>query len=133
MFENSGNCRAIADFDGDVVVAVSFDVTKDQAILFVESPEFADAEAGQIYEYKLHFVTGEALNSDWGTVTMQGLSQGDVHGMLGSLDGDAFITDFEASDYLALMEGEDVIVSVRIEGQKQMVPALRECAARVAQ
>lgn len=133
MFENSDNCRAIADFDGGVVLALSLDAAQDRATLFVEAPQLETVENGQAYRFDLTFLTGDTLNTGWGTVTMEGLTQGDIHAVMGAMDGAKFVADFAATEYLALMAGGGVVVSVKLKGQDEMVPALRACAGRVAQ
>lgn len=129
IYKNADHCRALAIFQESVVSIAYYKSANRTTMMFLDDKAFASAQNGQPVDAKLVFVKNDDLDTSYlGTaITGVQLENGKKGGYLAS-PGDGLLTTFGQSSIVGLLQGEEVLISIKIEVPTQMVAALRKCA-----
>ena len=133
LYKNDNNCALMRSYDKDTMLHVAYYAGKPSVRVTVLDPALKSVTDGAKMGYKLVFLKDKELDNGWGTVNATGMVLKDgTHGFSFGTTGATFLDDMGKNDLFGLLDGENVVESLKLDQVSPALDGLRQCAATVA-
>ena len=129
LYRNDDNCALLRTYGSDTILRIAYFPKEDSVRVAVVDPELKNVVDGGDYKFQLYFLNGDAIDKGWGTVSLKGVKlEGLGPGYRFLVSGKAFLADLGKNKILGLMDGDDVIESLKLDSQTAPLDGLQSCA-----
>lgn len=129
LFRGDGYCAAATTYGRDMNVFVRHDVANDDAVLSLSRPVWRAVEEGRSYNLRIDLSNGRYYEGmpNRGTVMSD---DGNRRGVMMSLDGDEFLADFAAANWMEVRLDGVLLASLTLRGTREVMQQVSNCSAR---
>jgi hypothetical protein len=125
------HCTTEASWEGGFYLGVAYYKGTDTAKVAFAAPHFRSIEKGKEYSIAMDFVRGNKLDSGWGVTDGTGFTSTNANGVVFTFDGDDFLKDLSANEFVGFKKGDQLIASLALKNSTMAVLELRKCANEV--
>ena len=133
LYKNSDNCALLRSYAGDTILRVAYYPKEDTARVSVIDGQLKGIEDGASYKFQLYFVNGDTIDKGWGTVNFKGVKfSGLGSGYKFAVSGKTFLADMGKNRLMGIMDGDDVVESLKLDSISDALVGLEACSLGVS-
>ena len=133
LYKNDDNCALLRSYAGDTILRIAYYPKEDTARVSVIDGALKGVVDGGDYRFQLYFVNGDAIDKGWGTVKVKGVKLPNIGlGYKFAVSGKTFLADMGKNRLLGIMDGDDVVESLKLDSLSDALVGLEACSLGVS-
>lgn len=130
---DSDRCFAKIEYERNgAEMSIGWDARKKTAGVMIFDNRFQSLKDGTRLFLNIYFVRGKTVDHGWGSRASVGMRTNEGKpGFAFMLEGEAALNDFARNENIAVMKGDNVVITLNLTASAQAMAALKRCGADV--